>query len=153
MIPLIKSEMLTHGWMTAGELTDIIAIAEMTPGPLGINCATFAGLRTAGFLGAVAANLGMIAPSLTLALAAIMFFEKARNNRWVDRALTGIRPSCVGMILGLVVSLFLSTYIQPQGIDIRSILIGLLAFYLLRKRDMSIPKVIGISAALGLIFC
>ena len=47
MIPLITSEMLSHGWMTAAEVTDIIAIAEMTPGPLGINCATFAGIHAA----------------------------------------------------------------------------------------------------------
>ena len=50
MIPLITSEMTSHGWMTAAEVSDIVAIAEMTPGPLGLNCATFAGMRTAGFL-------------------------------------------------------------------------------------------------------
>ena len=46
MIPLISDEMLTHGWMTSQEVADIVAIAEMTPGPLGLNCATFAGMRT-----------------------------------------------------------------------------------------------------------
>ena len=60
MIPLITSEMLSHGWMTAAEVTDIIAIAEMTPGPLGINCATFAGIHAAGMPGAVAASLGVM---------------------------------------------------------------------------------------------
>ena len=48
MVPLINDQMLSHGWMTASEVADIVAIAEMTPGPLGINCATFAGARTAG---------------------------------------------------------------------------------------------------------
>lgn len=48
MIPLITSEMTEHSWMTASEVSDIVAIAEMTPGPLGLNCATFAGMRTAG---------------------------------------------------------------------------------------------------------
>ena len=52
MVPLINSEMISHGWMTAEEVTDILAIAEMTPGPNGYNCATFAGLRTAGIPGA-----------------------------------------------------------------------------------------------------
>ena len=51
MIPLISSEMLSHGWMTASEVSDIVAIAEMTPGPLGLNSATFAGLRTAACRG------------------------------------------------------------------------------------------------------
>ena len=57
MIPLISSEMQVHQWMTAEEVSDIVAIAEMTPGPLGLNCATFAGMRTAGLPGAIAANL------------------------------------------------------------------------------------------------
>ncbi|MBQ4470376.1 MAG: chromate transporter, partial [Synergistaceae bacterium] len=48
MIPLISGEMISHGWMTASEVSDIVAIAEMTPGPLGLNCATFAGMRAAG---------------------------------------------------------------------------------------------------------
>ena len=75
MIPLITSEMTEHSWMTASEVSDIVAIAEMTPGPLGLNCATFAGMRTAGIAGAVAANLGALAPTLTVCLAAAIFFE------------------------------------------------------------------------------
>lgn len=63
MIPLISGEMARHGWMTAAEVSDIVAIAEMTPGPLGLNCATFAGMRVAGPLGAMAANLGILPPS------------------------------------------------------------------------------------------
>ncbi len=63
MVPLINNEMISHGWMTAEEVTDILAIAEMTPGPNGYNCATFAGLRTAGIPGALAANLGVLLPA------------------------------------------------------------------------------------------
>lgn len=59
MVPLISSEMLSHHWMTEAEVLDIVAIAEMTPGPLGINCATFAGMRSAGIPGALIANLGV----------------------------------------------------------------------------------------------
>ena len=53
MVPLINDEMVSHGWMTASEVSDIVAIAEMTPGPIGLNCATFAGMRVAGILGSV----------------------------------------------------------------------------------------------------
>ena len=53
MVPLINDEMVSHGWMNVSEVSDIIAIAEMTPGPLGLNCATFAGMRVAGILGAI----------------------------------------------------------------------------------------------------
>lgn len=153
MIPLIKSEMLSHAWMTEHEVSDIVAIAEMTPGPLGLNCATFAGMRTAGIVGAVIANLGALMPSLTVALAAAVFFEKCRNNRWMERALTGIRPACIGMIAGVIISLSISNYMPTGRLDLFSVLIGLLALYLLAKRKMSIPKVIGISALLGLLLC
>ena len=66
MVPLINDEMLSHGWMTLTEVSDILAIAEITPGPLGLNCATFAGTRVAGVLGAVCASLGVLSPTLLL---------------------------------------------------------------------------------------
>ena len=56
MIPQISAEMLSNGWMNAAQVNDIVAIAEMTPGPLGFNCATFAGIQAAGIPGALAAN-------------------------------------------------------------------------------------------------
>ena len=62
MIPLISQQMLSHGWMTAQEVADIVAIAEMTPGPLGLNCATFAGTRTAGLAGAAVGGLEATLP-------------------------------------------------------------------------------------------
>ena len=74
MLSLITEEMLQHGWMTAREITDIAAIAEMTPGPLGLNCATFAGMKVAGVAGALAANLGDLTPTLTVGLLVAVFF-------------------------------------------------------------------------------
>ena len=68
MIPLIMDEMSSHGWMTDADLTNLIAIAEMTPGSLGVNAATFAGTKTAGMLGGVFAVLGVLSPTLTLTL-------------------------------------------------------------------------------------
>ena len=68
MIPLIMDEMSSHGWMTDADLTNLIAIAEMTPGSLGVNAATFAGTKTAGMPGGVFAVLGVLSPTLTLTL-------------------------------------------------------------------------------------
>ena len=65
MVPLINSEMLSHGWMSAQEVSDIVAIAEMTPGPLGMNSSTFAGIRVAGIPGAASVPK-------TIAIAAVM---------------------------------------------------------------------------------
>ena len=79
MVPLINDEMVSHGWMNVSEVSDIIAIAEMTPGPLGLNCATFAGMRVAGILGAIISVLGVLAPTFTLCALAAVFFEKFKK--------------------------------------------------------------------------
>ena len=151
MIPLISSEMLSHGWMNAEEVSDIVAIAEMTPGPVGLNCATFAGMRSAGFLGAVAANVGVLMPSFTLCLLAAVFFNRFRNARVMQNVMTGVRPACLAMVVGVCLTLSLSNYLTDSGISYPSLLIGMLDSVLLLAFKVSVPKVILISAALGLL--
>lgn len=150
MIPLISSEMLSHNWMTAEEVSDIVAIAEMTPGPLGVNCATFAGIRTAGFLGAVAANLGVLMPSLTLCLIAAVFFTKFKEAKLIQHMMIGVRPACLAMVIGVCLTLCPASYMGSSGVSIPAILIGILDTVLLLKFKISIPKVILLSAVLGL---
>ena len=153
MIPLITSEMTEHSWMTASEVSDIVAIAEMTPGPLGLNCATFAGMRTAGIAGAVAANLGVLAPTLTVCLAAAIFFERFRKSRFMAQVMTGVRPACVGMIFGVILSLCTPNYLSSLGgVSIGALVVGAVALALLLKFKVSIPKVICLSGVLGVIF-
>ena len=151
MIPQITSEVLSHGWMTAEQVTDIVAIAEMTPGPLGLNCATFAGMQAAGVPGAIAANLGTMTPSLTLRVLAAVFFQHFKNSRIVRHLLTGVRPACLGMVLGVLVSLSLSTYIGEGSLRLPSIAIGIVDSVLLLKCKVSIPKVLLFSVGMGLV--
>ena len=151
MIPLITSEMEAHSWMTTAEVSDIVAIAEMTPGPLGLNCATFAGMRTAGILGAICANLGVLMPTFTIGVTAAIFLEKFRKSRLTDHMLQGIRPACVGLVLGLIVQLLLSNYIVDNSVNVWTVLIGILDFLLLMKAKVSIPKVIVLSGILGIV--
>lgn len=153
MIPLISSEMIGHGWMTATEVTDIVAIAEMTPGPVGLNCATFAGIRVAGILGALAANFGMLVPTFTVCAAAGVFFERFNKSRVMGDVMTVVRPVCVGLIWAVVVSLGMTNYIVDGAVNITGVLIGLLGVYLLLRRKWSVPMVIGVAALLGIIFC
>lgn len=93
MIPQISAEMLSNGWMNAAQVNDIVAIAEMTPGPLGFNCATFAGIQAAGIPGALAANLGAATPALTLGMLAAACFQKFKSSSFLQRAMVGIRRS------------------------------------------------------------
>ena len=151
MIPLISSEMLSHGWMTAGEVSDIIAIAEMTPGPLGLNCASFAGIRTAGLFGAFFANLGILTPTLTLCAIVAAFFEHFKNSRRLEHMMTGVRPACVGLVAGVMTSLIPENYILNGAVSVPAVCLGTFSLILLLKFRVSIPKVIGISAALGVL--
>lgn len=152
MIPLISSEMISHGWMTASEVSDIVAIAEMTPGPLGINCATFAGMRAAGILGAVIANLGALTPSLTLCAVAAIFFEHFKDNKKLSQIMTGVRPACVGMVAGIIVQLALVNYSDNNSkFHLPSLILGVIDLILLLKYKISIPVVILFSAFVGII--
>lgn len=146
MIPLISSEMISHGWMTASEVSDIVAIAEMTPGPLGLNCATFAGMRAAGLAGAFVANLGALAPTLTLCAVAAVFFEHFRDNKRLAQIMVGVRPACVGMVAGVIIELGLENYT-----DWPSLVLGAVDLVLLLKFRVSIPKVLLFSAVVGII--
>ena len=116
MIPIINSEMIRHGWMTALEVSDIVAIAEMTPGPLGINSATFAGIRVAGIPGAFAATLGVLTPSITTTIIAAIFLKKFKDNHWMKSAMYGIRPVSIGLILATILSLSLENYVVKSGL-------------------------------------
>ena len=152
MVPLISSEMVSHDWMTAQEVTDLLAIAEMTPGPFGLNCATFAGMTAAGVPGAIMANLGVLAPTLTVCLVVGAALERFKNNRRMEQMMTGIRPASVGMIFGVILSLSLENYAPALSLNGPAVIIGILDLVLLLKCRLSIPLVIIISGMLGIFF-
>lgn len=152
MVPLINNEMLAHNWMTLSEVSDIVAIAEMTPGPLGINCATFAGIRVAGMAGAISASLGVLSPTLLICAVAAVMFEKFKDAAFMRKVMFGVRPACLGLILGVLVSLSLSNYVSAAGtVSPAAALIGIVGLVLLIKCKVSIPTVILLSALLGLL--
>ena len=152
MVPLINNEMVSHGWMSVSEVSDIVAMAEITPGPLGLNCATFAGTRVAGFLGALSASLGVLSPTFLLCAAAAVAFEKCRDSSFMQKAMSGIRPICLGLILAVVCSLSMTNYAAPAGgVSLPALVIGTAALAALLKWKVSIPIVIAASALLGLV--
>ena len=151
MVPLISHEMLTHQWMSTSEVSDIVAIAEMTPGPLGLNCATFAGTRVAGLAGAVSASLGVLSPTLLVCAIAAVMFEKFRDAALMRQVMLGVRPSCLGLIAGVLLSLAMTNYVSAGAVSLPAVFIGVVGLCLLVKCKVSIPKVILLSAALGLL--
>ena len=151
LIPVINQEMLTNGWMNAHEISDIIAIAEMTPGSLGINCATFAGMRTAGLLGGISATLGVMFPSLTLCLLAAIFIRKFRQSKFTENLLGAVRPVCLGMIAATAISLMQTNFLPGGVFCWQALVIAIVAGVILMKFKASVPIVVLVSAAMGLI--
>ena len=150
MVPLINDEMVSH-WMTVSEVSDIVAIAEMTPGPLGLNCATFAGMRVAGILGAAISVLGVLAPTFTICAVAAVFFEKFKNSRALKNIMVGVRPAALGIILAVIVTLSCTNYLVDGILSWKTVLIALISLFLMLKQKWSVPKVIVLSALLGLL--
>lgn len=153
MIPVINDEVLRFGWMTSAEVMDIVAVAEMTPGSLGINCATFVGLRTAGIAGALSASLGVMMPSLTLSMVAAHFILRMKGNKTLESAMRGVRPASLGMLVAAAVTLGITTFL-PAGefrVSWNMVLIAVVCGYFLIKKNLSIPKTILIAAVLGLL--
>ena len=106
MIPMIQEEILNHGWLTSERFIDIIAIAQMTPGPIAVNAATFVGTVVAGVGAGILATLGVATPSLVLGTLMAKYHEKYKQSQSVKLIFYGIRPVVAGLILsaGLVVA-------------------------------------------------
>ena len=99
MLSLIQNEVVVQNhWMTNAEFTDIVAISQMTPGPIAINSATYIGYTVAGFWGSVVATTAVCMPALTLMILITRFFLQLRDNRYVKVAIAGMKPVVVGMI-------------------------------------------------------
>ncbi len=107
MLSLIQNEVVVqHAWMTNAEFADIVAVSQITPGPIAINSATYVGYTVGmqlghpvyGMLGSVIATLAVCLPSLTLMILVARFFMRLKNNRLVEGAMRGMRPVVIGMI-------------------------------------------------------
>ncbi|MBR5585932.1 MAG: chromate transporter [Alistipes sp.] len=99
MLSLIHSEVVVHnGWLTNSQFTDIVAISQMTPGPIAINSATYIGYEVAGIAGSVVATVAVCLPALTLMMLITHFFLRLSGNRYIKGVVGGMRPVVVGMI-------------------------------------------------------
>ena len=107
-LPLIQEQVVDlHPWLTMTQFADIMTIAEMTPGPIAVNSATFVGIQIAGLPGAVIATLGCIFPSCIIVLTLAYIYYRFRGLSMVQGILAGLRPAVVSMIASAGISLFI----------------------------------------------
>ncbi|MGI6629564.1 MAG: chromate transporter [Bacillota bacterium] len=147
MIPLMEKEVVRiNKWLTLPQMVDIIAIAEMTPGPIAVNLATYVGYKTAGFLGACSATFGVILPSFVIVLIIARTYSKFKELEVFQRVLKGIRP----MVVALVGS---AAYVVAQTaiMDIKTFFIALISLGIILFTKIS-PLAIIFAAGLCGIF-
>ena len=109
MISLVREKVLSHGWMTDAELSNMIAVSESTPGPIAVNMATFVGSTQAGILGSAMATLGVVLPSFIIILLISAIMKNFLKYEPVKAFLLGVRPCVIALIMGTAVTLGLST--------------------------------------------
>lgn len=141
-MPLIQEQVVNrHLWLTQAAFTDLVTIAEMTPGPIAINAATFVGTQVGGPRGAVLATLGCIAPSCIFVTALAWLYTKYKRLSLLQGILKSLRPAVVSMIAAAGLTILISAFFAggvvrfaPGCLEYRSMVYFAAAFYLLRKK-------------------
>lgn len=155
-MPLIQNQVVNiHHWLSLTEFTDLITIAEMTPGPIGINSATFVGIKIAGIPGAIVATIGCILPSCAIVSLLAWIYFKYSKLTVIQGILSGLRPAIVALIASAGLSIFkLAVWgesnfsLNPQSINYVSVILFALGLYVLRKRK---PNPIYVMLGTGII--
>lgn len=98
MLPLIFQSVQSFGIMSARSFADLVAVSQVTPGPIAVNAATFVGFNSAGILGAAVSTIGVCLPSFVIMLIVARFVERFYNNRYVQGAFLGMRPVTLGLV-------------------------------------------------------
>ncbi len=115
-LPFLKNIAVRTGWYTFSDLADMVAVSESTPGPMGVNMATYVGFKTGGIPGGVIATLGLILPSIIVILIIATVLDKFRKNKYVDAAFYGLRPASVGLIAAAGVGIVLIAFFRLESI-------------------------------------
>lgn len=134
-LPFLHDIAQSTGWYTEAQLADMIAVSESTPGPLGVNMATYVGYTTAGLPGALASTLGLIAPSIIIILIIAAFLNAFKSNKYVQNVFYGLRPASTGLIAASGISVAVAALIKTDGaavwnrVDVAGIILAMVLLY------------------------
>lgn len=156
-MPLIQASIVdTYHWLELSEFIDIFTISQMTPGPIGVNAATFAGMKIAGIGGSIAATLGFAFPSLVMGICLAKIFFKYGNLSSITGILNGLRPAVIALIAIASLSFMNLALFEKNApvsfgsLDVKGLAIFLVALFLTRKKIGAI-RVLLLSGVLGLL--
>ena len=161
-LPFLYDISNSTGWFTHGQLADMIAISESTPGAIGINMATYVGYTTAGLPGAVVATLGLVAPSIIIIIIIARFLGAFSENKLVKGAFYGLRPASVGLIAAAGFSVFKLALLQEDLFKVtgavadlfnwKAIVLAVLIYIAMKKFNPHPVFAIAASAVVGVVF-
>lgn len=154
MLSMIQFECVEHfAWLTNQQISDIIAISQMTPGPISINTATYVGYTVGGFFGAVAATISLCLPSILLMYFVIRFLMKNKENHYVQSVFGALKPVLGGLILAAAFMLVDSETFCDFGLGEYnfSVMIFVVSFVALFFFKINPMVVIGVSGLLGMV--
>lgn len=147
MLPLMQEEIIEiNKWLTSSEFIDILAIAQVTPGPIALNSSTFIGYKIGGFLGSSVATLAVITPSVIIILTIAHFLNKFKDSKYVDWTFRGIRPVVLGLIASAAV-----TVAKDTIIDIKSVIIAVGIFFAITFKNLHPILAIILAGIMGII--
>ena len=148
-MPLIQAQAVTaHGWLTLDAFADLVTIAEMTPGPIALNAATFVGTRVAGVPGALAATAGCVLPSCCIVSLLAWAYGRWRKLDAVQGILGCLRPAVVALIASAGVSILTNAFSGAAGPDLPMVVLFALCFFVLKKFKPS-PVLVILAAGLA----
>ena len=163
MIPLIREVVLKHGWLDESQFLNMIGVAEVTPGPIAVNMATYVGSTQAGFLGALLCTIGVILPAFIIMLLISILLKKFMKNKYVQSALSGIKFVAIALIAASAITIFadvLFPYTLNNGISfsinfvaIKMFVLIVAGYFLLKillKKKPGPISIIIMSAIIGL---
>ena len=159
MLPLIRASITENNWMDDDQILNFIAVSESTPGPFAINVSTYVGMEAGGIFGSVLATLGVVLPSFIIILIVAKLYDKFKTNKYVQGAMSGLKPAVIGFISTAVLSTGITVFF-PTGIKlevmgtfafITSVIIFVSMLILALKKVHPII-IIGISAAAGIAY-
>lgn len=159
-IPVVQSVIVDgKGWLTLEEFTAMITISEMTPGPFGINSATYVGIKIAGILGGIISTLSFLLPSFFICIALYLIVKNFRKLRAIDGLMLGIKPAVSGLISSAGVSITMLAILGGSTLgalklglnfDFVALIIAVLAFITTRKTKLNPIIIILLSGVVGL---
>jgi len=144
-LPFLYHISETYSWYSSKQLSDMLAVSSITPGPVGVNMATFSGFTTAGILGALLATSAIVLPSLIIVIVIAKLLAKFRENRHVQAAIYALKPAGCGLLTAVVINMFQENVHSLWGYIL---FFGLLIMSLKIKKDPL--TYLGLSALVGL---